>query len=548
MYSSNLIAETSSKIPTERQVLTWLRKRIHPGCWGRSDHRKEGFRRTTRRQVLNCFRGLRFGLPGCHLPRMTNSLMMEHMAGKLILYFQADGRYEVAETLICIDIDCHERGSYEGACACVAWLVDHGFPGLFWSRSTNGRGVHAYVRVDKVQTNDRGLDRALLEFERWLKFQLAVQKWDIEDIEVKGRPPLYTWGDEKYELLGVKMGSLAKLPVEAVDRPAELMVTTLKRVDELRLLGEEVPSDRVPEGEEDNCTTYTLPLRDDPFGEIDADDLNPFIPDPRNREWPFWVERMAKIGLVDEDSMAEVVFELAKWLLWIELFGEEEREARSIELLQRYVLDKHNGLVTRLNEGKEDEVLSHVGRIVEGAGSMAAESKELFLRVRQKRQQRKYKRLIEIIPILEGSDGEGFVPGMSDVPGGEEYNCTTYSLPLSPESLPPALEDRLIQHAETHRMRRSRGEFPLVRFARRFLGLLWHNTGSARIHTDDLATMVGNVNQQIEYKQVLLGLGLIRDWTGTYRVHAASSPYRLTDEAKRAYEAAYRSHSEAQAV
>src|SRR3954451_22042264 len=92
MYSSNLIDESSSKIPTERQVLTWLRKRIHPYCWGRSDHRKEGFRRTTKREVLNFFRLLRFGLTECHLPRMINFMLMEHMAGKHILYFEADGR------------------------------------------------------------------------------------------------------------------------------------------------------------------------------------------------------------------------------------------------------------------------------------------------------------------------------------------------------------------------------------------------------------------------------------------------------------------------
>ena len=76
--------------------------------------------------------------------------------------------------------------------------------------------------------------------------------------------------------------------------------------------------------------------------------------------------------------MSEVVFELAKWLLWIELFGEDDRVDRTVELLQRYVLEKHNGLVTRLNDGKEERCSPHVERIVEGAGSMSAESKESF--------------------------------------------------------------------------------------------------------------------------------------------------------------------------
>ena len=448
----------------------------------------------------------------------------------------------------CIDIDCHDEGDYEGACACVGWLVDNGFPELFWSKSTNGRGVHAYLRVDKAGSNARGLDQALSGLEKWLKHQLSVRKWDIQDIEVKGRPPIFSWGDERYELLGLKMGSLAKLPVEALDRPLDLMNTTLKTLGDLRRLGEGVPDVREPEEREHNCTTYSLPLRDDPFGEIDDEDLKPFVPDPRNREWPLWVERMARLGLVEDDTMAEVVFELAKWLLWIELHGEDDREERTTDLLQKFVLEKHNGFVTRLVEGKQGEVLSHVGRIVEGACDMPSESKELFLRIRQRRQQGGYKRLIEIVPILGSVDGEaetGAVPGNLIT---EKYDCTTYSLSLSDIPLPPTIEDKLILHAKTHGMRRSAGEYPVVRFSRRFLGVLRHNRGSARIHTDDLISMAGNVHQQDRYKKILRGLGLVRDWTGSYRRGSASSLYRLTDEAKQAYEEAYRRHQRTAAV
>lgn len=179
---------------------------------------------------------------------------------------------------------------------------------------------------------------------------------------------------------------------------------------------------------------------------------------------------------------------------------------------------------------------------------MSAESKKLFLRVRQKRQQGRYKRLIVIAPILEGVVGEGGDRASLENPGEGRHNCTTYSLPLSPVPLPSPIEARLVQYARTHRMRRSGTEYPIVRFARQFLGLLWHNKGSARIHTEDLTEMVGNVHQQNYYKQALRGLGLVRDWTGTYRAKTASSLYRLTDEAREAYEAAYRRQSGAQAV
>ena len=68
------------------------------------------------------------------------------------------------------------------------------------ARSTNGRGIHAYLVVRKHQIGDVELDRALLNLERWLQYQHHLQGWDIEKVEVKGRPPIFEWGVEKYEL------------------------------------------------------------------------------------------------------------------------------------------------------------------------------------------------------------------------------------------------------------------------------------------------------------------------------------------------------------
>ena len=70
------------------------------------------------------------------------------------------------------------------------------------------------------------LDQALLNLERWLQYQHHLQGWDVEKVEVKGRPPIFEWGVEKYELKNVRLGTLAKVPVEALDRPEELMATT----------------------------------------------------------------------------------------------------------------------------------------------------------------------------------------------------------------------------------------------------------------------------------------------------------------------------------
>jgi|GEM_PF-3472021 len=542
MYSSESDCISVPKKPTERQVLTWLRKRIHPYCWGQSDRHKDDFRQTTKRQILNFFRGRRFDLPGGYLPKMTNRMIMGHFAGQNILYFQADGKYSVPETLACIDIDCHDHGTYEGACACVEWLIDNGFPGLFWSRSSNGRGVHAYLRVDKTGSNARALDRALLGLERWLRYQLTIHCWDIEGIEVKGRPPIFEWGDEKHELLGLKMGSLAKLPIEALDRPVELMNTTLKVVGELRYLGAEVPEDWNHSSGRDNCTTYSVSVSlglAEGSGAIDQDNLEPpFTPDMRNREWPRWVEVMAKNGLQEEDNVGLVVFELAKWLIWIEQYDRDDREERTIALLQDFVINKHNGFVTRINNGQIEDVFAQVGRIVEGALDQSAESKELFCRIRQKRDQGKYRRVIQIAPFLEEGD--------SQESKREEYNCTTYSVSIptpSDEPLPPEIESQLSNFAASHRMQLRNGVYPLVRFARRLLNHLWGHKGSARIHRNTLAEWAGGVNQQNRYKKILLGLKLLEPWEGSYRSKTASSLYKMSRVTRVAFEERFREQS-----
>jgi hypothetical protein len=82
---------------------------------------------------------------------------------------------------------------------------------------------------------------------------------------------------------------------------------------------------------------------------------------------------------------------------------------RTVELLRAFVADRHNGLVSRVNGGRIDEVFAQVGRIVEGASDQPAESKELFCRVRQRRERGEYRREINIAPILE-SGRRGEVP------------------------------------------------------------------------------------------------------------------------------------------
>jgi hypothetical protein len=326
------------------------------------------------------------------------------------------------------------------------------------------------------------------------------------------------------------MGSLAKVPVDLLDRPEELMATTSLSVARLNRLGLEVPRSW---NRETYCSTDNrLPRGDDCFGDISFEDVRLWQPETGSRVWCLWIERIARIGLVEDDSMESVVFELAKWLLWVELFDRNDREDFATHLLRAYVLNKHNGHITRLNEGRESEVLSQVQRIVASAGEINQDSAKLFERIRKDRDNGQYRRKIRIARLL--SEGTAINGSESEE---QQDNCSTYySLPIRDDLLPPPIEDKLLLYAKQKGMRRSHEEYPFIRFSRRLLNLLCDRKGSARLSTAFLTTWVTNVHQQNDFKVALRHLSLLQDWTGTYRAKSVSCLYSLTDEAMKTFE------------
>ncbi len=106
MYNSKKRSSSTSRKSPEHRIRPWLRARIHPYCWGQSDRNKKHFRQTKIQRVFGLFHSLRSEGSRRYLPRITNDMMIDHFLGRVILYFQADGRYKAEETLIEIDIDC----------------------------------------------------------------------------------------------------------------------------------------------------------------------------------------------------------------------------------------------------------------------------------------------------------------------------------------------------------------------------------------------------------------------------------------------------------
>lgn len=234
------------KSPKKLQnIRTWLRQRTSPYCFGvktKAGHPVHCNRNDDIKYHLQC---LKSGWHGRRLSRLKNADMSDHFSNKKTFYFTADGRSSTPEVLINIDIDCHGSGSLEGAIAFAEHLRATRFPGLYYEVSTNGNGVHGYLIVEKGDLGDEGLNGALVVLDRWLRAELSKGSWDVEDVEVKGQAPEFTWGREKFELKSYKSGQLAKLPREALARADELRATTRVTVDELRKLP--VPTADEPE-------------------------------------------------------------------------------------------------------------------------------------------------------------------------------------------------------------------------------------------------------------------------------------------------------------
>src|ERR1019366_1131705 len=133
------------------------------------------------------------------LYKLRNSDYQDHMAGKDTYYFQGEGRPDRPETLVMIDIDVKKSrklGSTTGALAFARHLRKI-FPDLQCERSTNGKGVHAYINLHKLGVSARDVNAVQRTFEKWLKQEARRIRADIEDVEIKGTCPVFEYKDGK---------------------------------------------------------------------------------------------------------------------------------------------------------------------------------------------------------------------------------------------------------------------------------------------------------------------------------------------------------------
>lgn len=118
-------------------------------------------------------------------------------------------------------------------------------------------------------------------------------------------------------------------------------------------------------------------------------------------QWVQFVKFLVENGFPREDKFSEAVSALGLWFGFVECFGQDRDRIK--ELLVVYVSRLHNDKVSRLLAGEEQEVVAHVGRIVDHAlANEDDEGKRLFAEIRQKRASGRYQTIYTFAPQILG--------------------------------------------------------------------------------------------------------------------------------------------------
>lgn len=206
-------------------AMKWLREMISPLVYG--EMTEDGIRPSVTKKS---FAG--FWNHGWQLPKLPNYKIQEHFIGKRTIYYFGNGKKAAKYTLLMIDIDVLKSkglGSPEGARRFANYLKSI-WPNLYFEPSTNGKGIHCYMVLEKRGALVEEVNFAIRRLEAWLRAEAKKNDADIELVEVKGNCMEIDFEDGFIKT--VKYGCFAKLPRD-VSRFDEWGNTTVIEIGEL---------------------------------------------------------------------------------------------------------------------------------------------------------------------------------------------------------------------------------------------------------------------------------------------------------------------------
>jgi|GEM_PF-2032537 len=224
----------------------------------------------TNDEIVGAFRDGDWG----RIERLSNPKLDDHWGGRKTYYYTSDGSTKNRYILVNIDIDCHAHGTRRGAAEAAEHLASDFFPGLYHEPSTHEEGRHGYFILDKGDLEASHVKAILKDLERALDGYLQAQGFDIEVCEIKGLPPVVTWGDDG-RISNYTAGILAKIPRQ-VDRFDEWKRTTVldqfqirRQIAKLRSMTPKVnPTPSVASVEKITAMVESTPSRSKAAGSI----------------------------------------------------------------------------------------------------------------------------------------------------------------------------------------------------------------------------------------------------------------------------------------
>jgi hypothetical protein len=265
-----------------------------------------------------------------------------------------------------------------------------------------------------------------------------------------------------------------------------------------------------------------------------------------NGQWVQTCEIWAKHGLPCHDSVFQVVSQLARWFYFIEFWdlSEDVRFDQVVELMTEFCLTKHNGFVSSLNAGHEQDVRKRIRRIVSCAITNVDDSgKWWFARVRQKRQSGQYRRIIFLAPVIRSIGSEtscqknnktppsplGLIccSDLGDVNNPETRRMEAEKWVFEPDDtlLPDELRERI---EGAYRQAGKRLFKPTMKKLTRFINYLWKKDGEARLGVKALAKMGFPDHNARKHLGMLAEAGIIQKLKGYSPVLGRGIRHRLT--------------------
>lgn len=218
------------ELESKRSELSWLKSVVSEVDIGKLVESKRDGRKVVHANrnadVLRHYRRLAWGERSWLRYRWSNAILAANSSEADTYYFAGAETASKPFSLLMLDVDCHNKGTPEGAKALLEHLRDTCLPNLYFEPSTNGKGGHGYVLVERGDLSVATYKKLLVERLEPLLNQIA-RSFDVEFLELKGLPPERNWRSAKFDIETYKAGVLAKLPRGIINRFDELRNTTV---------------------------------------------------------------------------------------------------------------------------------------------------------------------------------------------------------------------------------------------------------------------------------------------------------------------------------